>query len=80
METEAEISAPAVPEMSRKTVHYTPISIDKTGGVLDAEGYVPKEAIVDPGATKVFVSRTFATAINLRKDQLQQGDNSTHNL
>ena len=71
VETEAEISVPAVPEMSRKTVHYTPIYIDNTGGVLDAEGDVPKEAIVDTGATIVFVSRTFAAAINLGKDHLQ---------
>ena len=69
METESEIAVPPVPEVSRKSVNYTPVYLDNTGDVLDAEGYVPKEAIVDTGATKVFISRTFAAAINLRKDQ-----------
>ena len=74
VEAEEEISVPAVPEVRRNAVHYTPVYLDNTGGVLDAEGYVPKDAIVDTGATKVFISRVFAAAINLRKDQLRQGD------
>ena len=74
VEAEEEISVPAVPEVSKNAVHYTPVYLDNTGGVLDAEGYVPKDAIVDTGATKVFISRVFAAAINLRKYQLRQGD------
>ena len=74
VETEAEILVPVVPEVRKNVVHYTFVYLDNTGGLLDAEGYVPKDAIVDTGATKVFISRVFAAAINLRKDQLRQGD------
>ena len=73
-EKESEMAVPAVPTASKKIVHYTPVYLDNSGGVLDAEGYVPKEAIIDTGATKVFISRTFAAAIDLRKDQLRRGD------
>ena len=73
-EKETETGVPAVPGGSKILVHYTPAYLDNTGGVLDAEGYVPKEVIIDTGATKVFISRVFAAAINLRKDQLRRGD------
>ena len=46
---------PVVPEADRETTNYTPVYIDNTHGVLDIEGYVPKEAILDTGATKVMI-------------------------
>ena len=50
-------------EVDLMTTHYTPVYIDTKTGVLDVEGYVPKEAILDTGATKVMMSKTFAAAM-----------------
>ena len=42
-----EDPVPAVAEVDLMTTHYTPVYIDTKTGVLDVEGYVPKEAIMD---------------------------------
>ena len=39
-------------------------------GVLDVEGYVPKDTIVDTGATKVILSKTFAAAMHIDANSL----------
>ena len=65
---------PAVPAASRGTTIYTPAFIDNSRGVLDVAGYVPKEAILDTGATKVMLSRAFAAAIPINKDHLLRGE------
>ena len=54
-----------IPEANRATTNYTPAYIDNTHGVLDVEGYVPKEAILDTGATKVMLSQRFAAAMQI---------------
>ena len=48
-----EDPALAIAEVDLLTTHYTPVYLDTKTGVLDVEGYVPKEAILDTGATKV---------------------------
>ena len=58
-----EDSVPAVAEVDLITTHYIPVYIDIKTGVLDVEGYVPKEAILDTGATKVMISKNFAAAM-----------------
>ena len=62
-----------VPEADRATTNYTPAYIDNTHGVLDVEGYVPKEAILDTRATKVMLSRTFAAAMQIKPNNLTRG-------
>ena len=37
---------PAVPDEERNSTHYTPVYISNQNGVLDVEGYVPKESIL----------------------------------
>ena len=54
---------PVVPKADRATTNYTLAYIDNTRGVLDVEGYVPKEAILDTEATKVVLSKTFAAPV-----------------
>ena len=48
---------PAIAEADLGTTHYTPVYLDTKTGVFDVEGYVPKEAILDTGATKVMLSK-----------------------
>ena len=62
-----------IPEADRATTNYTPAYIDNTHGVLDVEGYVPKEAILDTGATKVMLSQTFAAAMQINSNNLTRG-------
>ena len=58
-----EDPVPAVAEVDLMTTQYTPVYINTKTGVLDVEGYVPKEAILDTRATKVMMSKTFAAAM-----------------
>ena len=55
------------------TTLYTPVYIDTKSGILDVEGYVPKEAILDTGATKVIVSKNFAAAMAIHAVSLAKG-------
>ena len=64
---------PAVAEVDLLTTHYTPVYIDTKLGILDVEGYVPKEAILDTGATKVMVSKNFAAAMAIHAVSLAKG-------
>ena len=64
---------PVVAAAERANVHYTPAFLDNTKGVLDVEGYVPKETILDTGAAKVMLSKTFAAAMNINVRTLSQG-------
>ena len=64
---------PAVAEADLLTTHYTPVYIDTKTGVLDVEGYVPKEAILDTGATKVMISKNFAAAMAIHQVSLARG-------
>ena len=65
---------PAMPTSSRGTTIYTPAFIENSRGVLDVAGYVPKEAILDTGATKVMLSRAFAVALPVNKEDLMRGE------
>lgn len=56
---------------SRPTLHAS--RLDTTTGILDLEGYVPKKAIIDTGASKVMVSSSFAAAIGIVVDTLAPG-------
>ena len=55
------------------TTHYTPVYLDTKTGVLDVEGYMPKEAILDTGATKVMLSNNFAAAMAIYVVSLAKG-------
>ena len=60
-------------EVDLLTTHYTSVYIDTKTGVLDVEGYVPKEAILDTGATKVMMSKNYAAAMAIHHVSLAQG-------
>ena len=68
-----EDPVPAVAEADLLTTHYSPVYIDTMSGVLDVEGYVPKEAILDTGATKVMLSKNFAAAMAIHAVSLAKG-------
>ena len=42
--------------------------------MMNVEGYVPKEAIIDTGAAKAMCSAKFAAAIGVDMRQLQRGE------
>ena len=60
---EREMLVPAVAEADRQWTHSTPVYISNQDGILDVEGYVPKESILDTGASKVMLSKKFAAAM-----------------
>ena len=64
---------PAVAAADRGRVHHTPVYISTSNGALDVNGYVPKEAILDTGASKVMLSKVFAAAMNIGTDSLAKG-------
>ena len=64
---------PVVAAEDRENIHYTPAYIDNSKGVLDVEGYVPKDTIVDTGAAKVMLSKTFAAAMRIDANSLSRG-------
>ena len=64
---------PVVPEADQATTNYTTAYIDNKHGILDVEGYVPKETILDTGATKVMLSQTFAAAMRINFNNLNCG-------
>ena len=65
MHGECPIIGPAVREADLPNIHCTPVYLDNRGGALDVDGYVPKETILDIGATKVMISKTFAAALQI---------------
>ena len=64
---------PVVSPGERENTHYTPAYIDNSKGVLDVEGYVPKDTIVDTGAAKVMLSKKFAAAMHIDSNALSRG-------
>ena len=64
---------PAVAEADLPNIHCTPVYIDNISGVLGVNGYVPKEMILDTGATKVMISKTFAAALKNNTAAMQKG-------
>ena len=68
-----EDPVPAITEVDLLTTHYTPVYLDTKTGVLDVEGYVPKEAILDTGATKVMMSKNFAATMAIHAVSLAKG-------
>ena len=69
----SEDPVPAVAEVDLPTTFCTPAYIDTTTGALDVEGYIPKEAILDTGATKVMISKRFALAMAIHVTSLSKG-------
>ena len=53
-------------------MHRTPVYQSNTNHILDVEGYVPKETILDTGASKVMLSENFAAAMEINAQQLQR--------
>ena len=47
--------------MARHTLYSS--HINNLKGILDVEGYVPKETIADTGAAKVMLRKTFAAGV-----------------
>lgn len=64
-----------VPVANRATTHYSPTLLDNQPGVLDVEGYVSQEVILDTGAVKVMFSKAFATAVGIKVGDLARGPN-----
>ena len=60
---------PAISAADILLVHITPVYLDTTTMMINVEGYVPKEAIIDTGAAKAMCSKKFATAVGV--DMLQ---------
>ena len=64
---------PTVPVAERCNTHYAPVYIDTRQKMLDVEGYVPKEAILDTRATKAMLSKNFATVRQINSNNLGRG-------
>ena len=64
---------PAVAATDRARTHYTPAYISNSEGILDVEGFIPVEAIIDTGALKVMCSKKFAAAIKIHPHSLKPG-------
>lgn len=62
-----------VPKANWPSTHYTPIYLHNIHGVLDVEGYVPKETILDTRATQVMLSKAYATAMHVYFRNLNPG-------
>ena len=61
---------PALSLEERQRVHSTPVYLTNTSKVFDVEGFVPKESIIDTGASKPMCSLRFATAIGIEVPSL----------
>ena len=68
-----EILVPAVAKADRPRAHSTPVYISNQDGILDVEGCVPKESILDTGASKVMLSKKFAAAMQIHSQALKRG-------
>ena len=64
---------PAISAANMLLVHFTPTYLDNTAMMLNVEGYVPKEAIIDTRAAKAMCSAKFAAAIGVDMRQLHRG-------
>ena len=54
-------------------MHSTPVYISNKHKVFDVKGFVPKEAIIDTGASKAMCSLRFAAAIGIDIPSVQRG-------
>ena len=68
--TAADVLVPAILATDRAKVHHTLVYLSRGTKILDVEGYVPKESILDKGASKVMLSKTFATTMGIRAHSL----------
>ena len=59
------------PNTELHNIHCTPVYIDNIEGVLDLDGYVPKEVILDTGASRAMISRTFAAALKINAARME---------
>ena len=71
--TEPEHPPPLIPVEDRHKTNYTPAFLYTDGGALDLDGYVPKETILDTGASKIMISKSFATAMKIDLTNLNAG-------
>ena len=71
---EAAELVPAVSAHDLLTVHITPVYLDNIDKVLDVEGYVPTETIIDTGASKSMCSKRFVAAMSIGMEQLHRGE------
>ena len=69
------VAAPtlAVAVADRARTHYTPAYISNSEGILDMEGFVPIEAIIDTGASKAKCNKKFAAAMKIYSNSLKPG-------
>ena len=70
---ESDTLVPAVAKVDRQRAHSTPAYIANQDGILDVEGYVPRESIQDMGASKVILSKKFAAAMQIHSKALRRG-------
>ena len=52
----------------------TPAFLDTSGGALDVNGRVPKEAIIDSGASKTMLSSNYAVTVGVNLANLEEGE------
>ena len=64
VEEEPEL-APAILARDRRHVHSTPVYLTNSERVFDVEGFVPKECVIDTGASKAMCSKRFAAAMGI---------------
>ena len=64
---------PVVPVADRPSTHHTPAYFNNIYDILDVEGYVPRENILETGAQKVMLRKAFATAMHINFRNLDQG-------
>ena len=72
-QTEAEQLPLVILVADRSTTHYTLAFLYTQDGALDANGYVPRATIIDTGAAKVMISKSFAIAMGLDLNNLNNG-------
>ena len=70
---ESDTLVPAVAEADRQRAHSTLVYIANQDGILDVEGYVSRESILDTGASKVMLSKKFAAAMQIHSQALRRG-------
>ena len=62
-----------IPLNDQPSTFYTPAFIHNTDGVFDVEGHFPRETIIDMGASKLMINKSFATAMGIDLIDLNQG-------
>ena len=70
---EPKVLVSPVSATNQGKTQYTPGYLSNGNKILDVEGYVPKESILDTGASKVMLSKTFVAAMGITSQSLQRG-------